>query len=182
MKRKNAKELLAESFRELAQTKNINKITIQEIVSNCGYSPATFYRQFQDKYDMIAWDYAQGIARIMSRIAKEEDGWRKALLDAALHYQAEKEYLSNLLLHTSGLDSFVRYMCEINYDALEKHIMAVSGQKNLDEMTRMYIRTYCLGTVNLSCEWILGRYQAGPEKLAQVFAHSMPEPLRQYLE
>lgn len=76
MKRKNAKDLLAESFRELAQTKNINKITIQEIVSNCGYSPATFYRQFQDKYDLIAWDYAQGIARIMSRIAEEEDGWK----------------------------------------------------------------------------------------------------------
>ena len=31
MKRKTTKEILAESFRELAQTKNIDKITIQDI-------------------------------------------------------------------------------------------------------------------------------------------------------
>ena len=49
MKRKTAKEILAESFREVAETKPIDKITIQDIVDNCGYSPATFYRQFSDR-------------------------------------------------------------------------------------------------------------------------------------
>ena len=57
MKRMTAKELLAESFRELAQTKPIDKITIKDITENSGYSPATFYRQFSDKYDLIEWDY-----------------------------------------------------------------------------------------------------------------------------
>ena len=57
MKRKTAKELLAESFRELAQDRDIDKITVQDIAKNCGYSIATFYRQFRDKYDLIAWDY-----------------------------------------------------------------------------------------------------------------------------
>ena len=49
MKRKTAKELLAESFRELAEQKSVDKITVREIAENCGYSPATFYRQFRDK-------------------------------------------------------------------------------------------------------------------------------------
>ena len=44
MKRKTAKEILTASFQELAAVKSIDKITIQEIVDNCGYSPATFYR------------------------------------------------------------------------------------------------------------------------------------------
>lgn len=44
MKRKTAGELLAESFRELAETKSIDLITVREIAGNCGYSPATFYR------------------------------------------------------------------------------------------------------------------------------------------
>ena len=57
MKRKTTKEILAESFRELAENRPVDKITIQEIVDNCDYSPATFYRHFKDKYDMIAWDY-----------------------------------------------------------------------------------------------------------------------------
>ena len=49
MKRKTAKEILTASFQELAAGKSIDKITIQEIVDNCGYSPATFYRNFKDK-------------------------------------------------------------------------------------------------------------------------------------
>ena len=70
MKRKTAKEILAASFRELAGRRPIDKITIREIVDNCGYSPATFYRNYRDKYDLIAWDYAQGTAGIMGRIGE----------------------------------------------------------------------------------------------------------------
>ena len=46
MKRKRTKELLADSLRELAKGKNVDKITIKEITDNCGYAPATFYRHF----------------------------------------------------------------------------------------------------------------------------------------
>ena len=84
MKRKTTKEILAESFRELAQTKNIDKISIQDITDNCGYSPATFYRHFKDKYDMIAWDHTKGVSNIMGKIGKDELIQLKHLLDKAL--------------------------------------------------------------------------------------------------
>ena len=51
MKRKTAKEILADSFHELAEDRQIDKITVREIAANCGYSSATFYRQFRDKYE-----------------------------------------------------------------------------------------------------------------------------------
>jgi hypothetical protein len=41
MKRKTAKEILTASFQELAAQKSVDKITVQEIVDNSGYSPAT---------------------------------------------------------------------------------------------------------------------------------------------
>ena len=59
MKRKSAKEILAESFKELAQTTPADKITIKNICDNCGYSPATFYRQFKDKYELMCWLHEQ---------------------------------------------------------------------------------------------------------------------------
>ena len=61
MKRKTAKEILADSFRELAETRAIDKITIKDITDNCGYSTATYYRQFRDKYDLIAWAYSRDL-------------------------------------------------------------------------------------------------------------------------
>lgn len=38
MKRKTPREVLATSFQELAAVKNIDKITIQKLADNCGYS------------------------------------------------------------------------------------------------------------------------------------------------
>ncbi len=107
MKRKTAKQILAESFRELAKEKNIDKITVKDITENCGYSTATFYRQFKDKYDLIAWAYTWGVTSIMDRIDDDGYEWRKTLLEGAHQLQTEKDLITNLLLHTSGHDSFV---------------------------------------------------------------------------
>lgn len=54
MKRQTTKEILAASFREFATKKTVDKITIQDIADESGYSPATFYRHFSDKFDLIA--------------------------------------------------------------------------------------------------------------------------------
>ena len=75
----------------------------------------------------------------------------------------------------------MRYKTEINYEALKRHILKSSGKAELDETLDMYVRTYVLGTVGLTCEWILGRYAAGPEELAGVFEKSLPQPLHAYL-
>ena len=181
MRRKTAKELLAESFRELAQTKKVDKITVQEIVDNCGYSTATFYRQFQDKYDLIAWDYARETAAIMGRLGKGGQTLRRTLLDWTDRFQREREYLKNLLTHTSGHDSFIQYMTENHCAALSDFVRAVSGRKQLDQKTELQIRIYCMGTVCLGCEWILGKFDISPEELAEIYENALPEMLRQYL-
>lgn len=84
MKRKTAKEILAESFREVANRKTIDKITIKDITENCNYSPATFYRQFSDKYDLIAWDYVHRTTEIMNKVGVDEYKWRDTLYDGLL--------------------------------------------------------------------------------------------------
>ncbi len=181
MKRKSTKEILAESFRELAERKSIDRITIQEIVDNCDYSTATFYRHFMDKYDLIAWDYARKAAEIMSRLTENGTLWKQTLLEWAKYFQREKEYLANLFLHTSGHDSFIQYMTEIHSRVFTGHLLAVSGKEELDEKTALLARVYCLGTVCLSCEWILGKYDVTPEKLAEIYENALPQPLTELL-
>ena len=178
MKRKTTKELLAESFRELAQQKSIDKITVQEITENCGYSPATFYRQFKDKYHLIAWEYAEGTAEVLRASQGQDYSLRQTLLNGARRYLSEKDYLVNLLQHTAGHDSFVQYMAEINYDQMQKHIREVSGREALTEQEKLYLRIYCFGTTCLTCEWLLDKFRAAPEELAELFENSLPAPLK----
>ena len=181
MKRKTAREILAESFRELAESKPVDKITVPNIIENCGYSKTTFYRLFKDKYDLMAWDYAQKIQAIVAQTEKEDYEWNQILWDVALLYNEQKDYLRNLLLHTNGYETFSRQMKQLHIECLTKCVLDASDLKKLDVMTEMYVRTYCQGTVDLSCEWILGAFQVTHEELALVFENCLPVPLQKYL-
>ena len=181
MKRKTTKEILTASFQELAAAKSIDKITIQEIVDNCGYSTATFYRHFKDKYDLIAWEHTRSVAEIVDQTSADDYLWKQTLYDGARLYNENKDYLVNLLQHTSGHDSFMRYMAEINYSALEKYILSVNGNQKLTHEEMMYVKMYCHGIVGLACEWILGQIHSTIEEIAEVYEQSIPEPLKKYL-
>ena len=98
-----------------------------------------------------------------------------------MYYSEHRDYLSNLLLHTNGYDSFVNNMTQIHYERLRYLIIKVAPENKIDVMTEMYIREYCYGTVHLTCEWILGNYQVSLEELTQVYINTLPVPLTQYL-
>ena len=175
------KEVLAASFREIAENKPIDKITIKDITENCGYSPATFYRQFSDKYDLIAWDYVQRTTVIMDKVGVDEYRWRDTLYDGADFWQENKEYIKNLLLHTQGHESFVRYLSEANTKHLTRCILKLTGKKELDADTEIYVRVYCYGTVQTVCDWMLDRIDPDIRHLSELFEESLPEPLKAYL-
>lgn len=181
MKKKTAKEILAESFRELAEKKAVDKITVQDIIENCGYSKTTFYRLFKDKYDLMAWDYIRRHRQIMDQTENTDYEWKRTLIEGSFLFEEQKDYLKNLLLHTNGLDSFSRYMKQVHFDSLRKCVLDTSGMKELDVKTEMYVRTYCQGTTDLTCDWIMGMYDVTPEELAEVFEECLPYPLHKYL-
>ena len=181
MKRKTAREILAESFRELAESKPVDKITVPNIIENCGYSKTTFYRLFRDKYDLMAWDYAQRLQAIVGQTERADYEWKQILWDVAFLYNEQKDYLRNLLLHTHGFETFSKQMQQLHIESLTKCVLDASGLQRLDVKTEMYVRTYCLGTVDLSCDWIMGKFQVTPEELAAVFEDCLPLPLHKYL-
>ena len=108
MKRKTPKEILTASFQELAAKKSIDKITIQEIVDNCGYSPATFYRHFKDKYDLIAWEHTRAVADIVDQVGADGYPWKQTLYDGACYNFPESQKIADGVYfikakgHTSG--------------------------------------------------------------------------------
>ncbi len=46
---------LADAMKNCMKKMPVEKITVKEIVTECGTTRQTFYRNFQDKYDLINW-------------------------------------------------------------------------------------------------------------------------------
>ena len=181
MKRKTTKEILAESLQELAQKKSIEKITVKEIADNCAFSTTTFYRLFHDKYDLIMWDYLRSGNEIMGRIGVNGYPWRQTLYDGLQFFWNKRDYIKNLLLHTSGHDAFIRNQTTANIDMLETYILKASGKEILDEDTKIYIRMYVFATVQIICEWLTGEIECSADHLGRLFEDMVPEKLKQYL-
>ena len=77
--------------------------------------------------------------------------------------------------------SFVRNMSQINYMSLKQKIQASAKVQNISTKTDMYIRLYCHGTVALTCDWLLGVFEADAETLAEIYESTLPQQLRPYL-
>ena len=77
------KEMLAESLMKLLARRTLDKITIQDIVDDCGYNRQTFYYHFHDIYDLIDWIFAaqtqELIEKCRARFAGRGRGGRDRL-------------------------------------------------------------------------------------------------------
>ncbi len=181
MKRKTTKELLAESFLELAETKRIDKIRISDITDNCGMSQPTFYHHFKDKYDLIVWIYIHQSGEIMSKIGKNGYSWRNTLLDGARYFAENREYFINALKHTSGQDSFMNYLQKVNSNLLVTEVRKKLMTEHIPDELYGMICIYIYGTVQHMLEWLLDGMRLSPEQVAEIWEKSLPEPLKQYL-
>ena len=181
MKRKTAKEILADSFRELTGQKPADRITVRDITANCGYSTATFYRHFKNKYGLIAWDYARRYREMMSRSGEPGCSLFDCFLEGAAYFNAQKAYLANLIRHTAGFDSFAENMKAIHYEFLRNYFLALAGNSGLTARADMYIRFYSYGATDVTCDWLMGKIEACPKDLAEIYENALPQPLRELI-
>ena len=69
----NVKNLIAETFVKLSDKKNIDKITVKDIVEACGISRQAFYYHFQDLLEVIEWSMEQAFEQLLDRSLQEDD-------------------------------------------------------------------------------------------------------------
>ncbi len=182
MKRKTTKDILAESFLELINEKNISKITINDITSNCGMTSPTFYNYFKDKYDLIVWIYVRGVESVISKIGADGYVWIEILREMASYYWDNKGFVVNALRHTSGHDSFLFLMQKINAEYIGKAVRKKLMTEHLpDEITGL-IRVYVCGTIGIMTDWLVGENTLMLEQIVNIWNKSLPEPLRQYVD
>ncbi len=181
MRKKSTEEILAESFHELAAVKRADKITVNEIVRNCGMSPATFYRHFRDKYDLIGWIYGKRCEEIFSPFNGTEDS-QKAVAAAWVRFCVEnKIFLLNLIQNTKGYDSFLNSMLREHIRIIENDIISVAGEDALTEKIHMMVYLHSSGVIRLMYAWLLGKVPASQDELAESIHETLPKSVSRLL-
>lgn len=174
------KDLLAESLKDLAQTKSVDKITIKELTRNCGLTAPTFYNHFRDKYELMAWIYNQ---RIESSLKNFGNG--SSFEDVICKWmdiiREDEKFYMNLLKNAVGQNSF-RYAT--NDHAINLIVEWIKTRHDMNELsTELYfcLKFFMRGVSELVNDWCLGQFKYTSREMAKLFVSAMPVPLKSLL-
>ena len=115
----NTKRMLADSLKKIMEKKAFSKITVTEIITDCGVNRKTFYYHFSDTYALLHWFLEQETTEVLKAF------------DLLVH--------ANVAEQVKVLDLAVRAdHCTHNHsDGLRHH---TTGQKQARYWERVHVR------------------------------------------
>jgi len=175
------KEIFAKSLQKLSAKKSFEKISLKDILNESHLTKTTFYNHFRDKYDLATWIYSTSAEKIMSKVDGKNYTWRNTLIDWLKYSFENKNFLKNLFLNTSGQDSFVTYISNLNIKIMSDYIKDTQKIKNLPTDIEISVKIYCYGTVCSLCEMILKDFPISIEDFIKFSEDALPELLKKFL-
>ena len=133
------KRALAESLKKLMRAKPFSKITVTEIVNDCGVNRKTFYYHFEDIYALLRWIFEEEAVNIIKKFYLLND------YDEAIEFIYE--YISeNKDLLRNAYDAFgsveLSSFFHMSFVGLNESLIESVEQKmhkRLPERTREYL-------------------------------------------
>lgn len=174
------KDLLAESLKDLAQVKSVDKITVKELTRNCGLTAPTFYNHFRDKYELMAWIYNQRVETSLKNLGNG-DSFEDVICKWMEIAREDEKFYMNLLKNAVGQNSF-RYAT--NDHAIKLIVEWIKARHGMNEFpAELYfcLKFFMRGISELVNDWCLGQSESTPREMAKLFVSAMPVPLKSLL-
>lgn len=103
----NTKRTLAASLRGSMEKKPLSKITVSEIIADCGVNRKTFYYHFEDIYALLKWMLEEEAVNVVKQFDLLVD-YREAVL-FVMHYVRENKHLLCCAYDSMGRDEMKRF-------------------------------------------------------------------------
>ena len=122
------KRALEESLKKLLLSKPLDKITINDLTTDCGISRMTFYYHFQDIYDLAEW--------------------------ACVEVLKNKPFITNVY-HSVSKEKIENYLYKLTYELIIGVVEEKSKGTGLSEENKSFIADFHkYGFVGLMLDWI----------------------------
>ncbi|MGN0513787.1 MAG: TetR/AcrR family transcriptional regulator C-terminal domain-containing protein [Lachnospiraceae bacterium] len=103
----NTKKTLAESLKKIMRQKSFSKITVSEIIADCGLNRKTFYYHFTDIYDLLKWIFENEAIEVIQHFNLAVD-YEDAIL-FVMDYVEKNDYIINCAYDSIGRDEMKRF-------------------------------------------------------------------------
>lgn len=147
------KPALEASLKKLLLSKPIDKITINDLASDCGISRMAFYYHFKDIYDLVEWVCVEDGKRALQD-KKTYDTWQEGLLQIFEAVMENKPFILNVYRNVSR-EKIESYLHKLTYSLIEGVVEEKSAGTALTETDKSFIAEfYKYGFVGVMLDWI----------------------------
>lgn len=171
------KKALAQAIKELMKKKDLQKISVADIVENCGINRQTFYYHFKDKFDLVNWIYYSEVASAITQGRTYED-WSGAVLDVLNIMKNEQSFYTNAL-NVTGQNAFQEYLFDVTKDLLLEIVDAIAKGSNIEATDKEFIAEfYTYGLVGVVVQWARRGMKEKPEYIVERLSHFVDDSKR----
>lgn len=171
------KSRMIQTMRELCRKKDIDKISVSELVAAAGVSRQTFYKYYQDKYELAMAVYLADVYR-RSEAAYQKDREFKSMCLALLSAVKESPRLYQTLFRDKHAQN--SFMAQFHAFSLELNCNTI-GRANMTNGMYAVLDGWLAATDKVFSDWVLGGMKEPEELIVDVFIRLMPIEIRPFL-
>lgn len=134
------KKAIIEAFLTLVAKKPLSKITVKDIVDECGINRNTFYYHFQDIYALVD-EYFLSEAEEMLKSVRDGKSWTDVFTDFAESLEQDRSIVMNFYRNL-GKEQFGKYLHTISKSLISRMLHSMNGVEQLSEADEKLISAF----------------------------------------
>ena len=147
------KHALAESLKKLLLKKPLNKITINDLTTDCGISRMAFYYHFKDIYDLVEWTCLEESRKALQG-KKTYDTWQEGLLQIFEAVYENKPFIINAY-NSISRELIENFLFQMTHDLIMGVVEEQSKETLLTNEQKNFIADfYKYSFVGIMLDWL----------------------------
>ncbi|MBE5762271.1 MAG: TetR family transcriptional regulator [Clostridiales bacterium] len=163
----NTKRMLADSLKKAMKEKSFSKITVSEIIQDCGVNRKTFYYHFEDIYALLKWMFDEEAIEVVMHFDLLVD--YEEAIHFIMNYVDENEYIISCAYNSIGREEMKRFFCADFLGIITTVIDSAEIRigKRFDPDFKEYVaKFYTEALAGMLIDWIQQKDKHDREKVA----------------
>ena len=160
------KKALAEALKKLMQTSTLAKITVNDVVEECGVTRRTLYYHFHDLYDLLEWIYMTETKEVLGD-NRTYRTWETGFLALMLYLKANKKMVMNTY-HSVERDILENHLYNEIFKLIYSVVEELAKGLGLADGDKKYVaKIYKILFTGIILDWIKNDMDEEPDELAR---------------
>ena len=179
MKNEDTLFLFAKAIKTLIKKQPLDKVTVTDIVSTAGKTRQTFYRHFQDKYDLVNWYFEKLVLKSFEEM--NQGGTLQEALNLKFAFIEQEHAFFKEAFKSNDYNNLIHYDFCCIYDFYKEYIRKNTG-KTIPSDIDFLLKMYCRGSVDMTVEWVLNDMPILKEEIVNYLIDAIPDKLKEYMK